>query len=158
AVAGGREGDARRVVRRPPRLRPLVPGGRRPGADARLGRHGRPRAHVPPRPLVALHHAGARDLRRRPRLQPARRRPPRRPRRLGLKSPEAGGGGVSDWTTKRVHGPLDGMCQVPRLSLRAGLVALAGVLALTLAGCEQKGPPAFARPPAPVTVATTVAR
>jgi membrane fusion protein, multidrug efflux system len=47
---------------------------------------------------------------------------------------------------------------MPWLSDRAALVALAGLLALGLAGCEQKAPPAFARPPAPVTVAAAIAR
>jgi multidrug efflux system membrane fusion protein len=50
------------------------------------------------------------------------------------------------------------MCQVQWISRRVGPLALAGLLVLTLAGCEQKAPPAFERPPAPVTVAVTITR
>jgi multidrug efflux system membrane fusion protein len=50
------------------------------------------------------------------------------------------------------------MCLMPWISCRAGLVGFAGLLVLTLTGCEQKAPPAFERPPAPVTVAATIAR
>ncbi len=44
------------------------------------------------------------------------------------------------------------------ISRRAGSFALAGLLALSLIGCERQAQPAFERPPAPVTVATAVGR
>ena len=47
---------------------------------------------------------------------------------------------------------------MPSTVLPARLLARVGLLALALVACEQQAQPAFERPPAPVTVATAVAR
>jgi multidrug efflux system membrane fusion protein len=47
---------------------------------------------------------------------------------------------------------------VPSIVLPARLLVRVGLLALALAACQQQAQPAFERPPAPVTVATAIAR
>ena len=58
----------------------LVPRARRPAADCRLGADGRGRPDDRAHRVVDRDLPGTRDLRRRARVQPARRRPARRPR------------------------------------------------------------------------------
>ena len=64
----------------PDRRRARLPRPRRPAARARVGRHDRVGAAVPPRPVVGGDGARDRDPRREPRVQPARGRAPGRPR------------------------------------------------------------------------------
>ena len=64
----------------PDRRRPRLPRPRRPAAAAGMGADDLVRPQVPLRPVVGGDDARPRDLHRPPRLQPARRRPARRPR------------------------------------------------------------------------------